>query len=54
MEVAFTTMQSAGRSGALDTGRHAFGGPGGWKGAKREAEAEFESPTGEAGGLEER
>ena len=31
-EVAFTTRQSAGRSGALDTGRHAFGGLGNWRG----------------------
>ena len=54
MEVAFTTMQSAGRSGALDTRRHAFGCPGDRRGGEREAEAEFESPTGEAGGLEER
>ena len=27
MEVTITSMQNAGRGGALDTGRHAFGGP---------------------------
>ena len=32
MEVAFTTMQSAGRSSTVDTGRHAFGGPSDWRG----------------------
>ena len=31
VEVAFTTMQSAGHSDALGTGRHAFGGPGDWR-----------------------
>ena len=35
MEVAFTTMQSAGHSDALGTGRHAFGGPGGWRGGAK-------------------
>ena len=34
MEVAFSTMQSAGRSGALGTGRHAFGGPGDRRGPR--------------------
>ena len=47
-------MQSAGRSGALDTRRHAFGDLGGRRGDEREAEVEFESALGEAGGLEER
>ena len=35
VEVAFTTMQSAGHSDALGTGRHAFGGPGGWRGGAK-------------------
>ena len=46
MEVTFTTMQSAGRSGALNTRRHAFGGPGDWSGGEREAEVEFEFASG--------
>ena len=54
MGVAFTTLQGAGRSGAFDTRRHAFGGPGDWRVGEREAEAEFESASGEARGLEER
>ena len=49
VEAAFTTMQSAGRSSALYTGRHAFGGPGDWGGG-REAEAEFESASEEREG----
>lgn len=52
MEVAFT-MRSAGRSGALDARRHAFGGPGDLRGG-REAETEFEPASGRLGGLEER
>ena len=43
MWVAFTSMQSAGRSGALDTGRHASGDPGDRRGCERKAEAKFES-----------
>ena len=35
--------------GVRDTGRHAFGGHGDWRG---EAEAEFESASEEAGGME--
>ena len=46
--------RSAGRSGALDTRRHAFGGPGDWKGGKREAETEFESVSEEARGWKSR
>ena len=38
-------MQSAGRSDALDSGRHTFGGPGDRRGGKREAEAELESAS---------
>ena len=45
MEVAFTAIQSAGRSGALNTRRHAFGGY--WRGGERDAEVEFESASGE-------
>ena len=38
-------MRSAGRSGALNTGRRAFGGPGDWRWGERETNAEFESAS---------
>ena len=51
VEVTFTTMQSAGRNSSLDTRRHAFGGPGDWRGGEREAEAGFESALEEREGV---
>ena len=51
MEVTFTTTQSAGRSGAPDTGRHALRGPGDWKRGEAEVDEEFESASEEIEGV---
>ena len=48
VQAASTAMQSAGRSSALYTGRHAFGGRGDWGGGG-ETEAAFESASEEGG-----
>ena len=49
VEMTFTTMQSVGRSGAPDTGRHAFRSPGDWKRDEMEMEEEFESALEDGG-----